>query len=84
MKDTTDELKEILEQLDAEGRKDCWYYAQVLKHSKGIFKPPSAEEWSRLPWSVKVWIVATVFSHSWQRNLAEAWLKTGGTNGRIL
>lgn len=52
----------IFMQLDKEGRKDVLRYAHVLLSAqKSGIQPPTAEEWSHLPWLVRLKIFFIAF-----------------------
>jgi hypothetical protein len=46
--------------------------------------PPTPDEWQRLPWLIKAWIVITIFAYSWQSSLAYSWLKMQGIDAQLV
>ena len=52
-----------------------------MANMQETYPPPTPEEWDRLPWLIKAWIVVIVFASSWQSSLAFQWLKIAGADG---
>jgi hypothetical protein len=52
-----------------------------MQDKREVIPPPTSEEWDRLPWPVKAWIVFIVFKTTWQSNLALWWPKMAGVDG---
>jgi hypothetical protein len=85
IKNALDELEEICNELDSEGRRDVWLYGQLLIKSQEVgLEPPTAAQWERVPQWARFWVWLRIAYHVTWGKLSVAWVKWSRGDDHLL